>query len=381
VSVAPGALRETAWVFLKIGCTAFGGPAAHVAVMEDELVRRRRWVTREEFLDLLGAANLIPGPNSTELAIHLGHRRAGFRGLVVAGACFILPAALLTLALAWAYVQFGARPRVVALLHGLKPVVFAVVAVALARFARTALKSPALVVVGVAAAVASAWGAHELLVLAAAGALTAAWRARARGAAAIFALPCSGLAAGAASGAAATAAAFSLGALFLYFLEVGAVLFGSGYVLIAFLRSDLVERWGWLTETQLVDAIAAGQVTPGPVFSTATFVGYVLGGLPGAAVATLGIFLPAFAFVAASGPLVPRIRRSRVAGAFLDGVNVASLALVFVVGVRIARPLAHDPTSIVIAAIAAVLLFHFRVSSAWLVLGGALAGLAVRFFD
>ena len=358
--------------------TAFGGPAAHIAMMEDEVVRRRGWLTRDEFLDLVGASNLIPGPNSTELAIHIGHRRAGGLGLLVAGACFILPAATIVLALAAAYVRFHEQPESRALLWGVKPVVIAVVLQALWALGRTALKSAWLAVLAGAATALSLVGVHELALLLGAGftSLVAQW---ARGHAGsptprgLFAF----LPALPAASTAAAAAPFSLGALFLFFAKVGAVLYGSGYVLLAFLRADLVDRWQWLTEAQLLDAVAVGQVTPGPVFTTATFVGYLLGGVTGAAVATLGIFLPAFLFVAASGPLVPRLRRSRLAGAFLDGVNVASLALMGVVAAYLGRAALVDVPTVLLALASTLLLVRFRVNSAWLVLMGALVGIAL----
>jgi chromate transporter len=340
--------------------------------MEEEVVRRRRWLTREEFLDLLGATNLIPGPNSTEMAIHVGHRRAGWPGLLVAGTCFILPAVLIVLALAALYVRFQALPQADALLYGVKPVIIAVVLQALWGLARTAVKTGFLAAVGAAAVAASFLGAGEITLLLTAGALVAAglrlarWRSTAP--TAVLLLP--GLPAGIAAGA---ASPFGLGALLVVFLKVGAVLFGSGYVLLAFLRADLVTRLHWLSEGQLLDAVAAGQVTPGPVFTTATFVGYLLGGVPGAIVATIGIFLPAFVFVALSGPLVPRLRRSVTAGAFLDGVNVASLALMAVVTWHLGRAAIVDFPTALLAASSAVVLFRFRVNSAWLVgLGGGI---------
>ncbi|MFP2897748.1 chromate efflux transporter [Corallococcus sp. 4LFB] len=337
-------------------------------------MRRRTWLSREEFLDLLGATNLIPGPNSTELAIHLGHRRAGWPGLVVAGVCFIVPAMLLTLAAAWAYVRFGTLPQAGALLYGVKPVILAVVLQALWGLGKTALTTRPRIAVAVGAAVASALGTNELLILAVAGAALAAWlhvrsapAPRSMLAFAPFAL----------HGATAVTASvpFSLGGLFLFFLKVGSVLFGSGYVLLAFLRADLVEHWGWLTEAQLLDAVAVGQFTPGPVFTTATFIGYLVGGTPGAGLATLGIFLPAFVFVALSGPLIPRLRRSQTAGAVLDGVNAASLALMAVVTWQLGRAALVDAWTVALAVIGAVLLLRWRVNSAWLVLGGAAVGL------
>jgi len=373
------ALAELAALFLRLGLTAFGGPAAHIAMMEDEVVRRRRWLTHAEFLDLLGATNLIPGPNSTEMAIHIGHRRAGFPGLVVAGASFIFPAGLIVLACAWVYARVGALPRAEALFFGIKPVIIAVVVQALIRLARSAIKTRALAALCLACAVASALGVNELAVLFAAGALVAIARgARAKSgkpsSPALFA-PFAGAVAAAAP---AALVPFSLSGLFVFFLKVGSVLFGSGYVLLAFLRADLVDRYNWLSESQLLDAIAVGQITPGPVFTTATFIGYLLGGPKGALVATLGIFVPAFVFVAISGPLVPRIRQSLTAGAFLDGVNVASLALMAVVTAELGRAAIVDVPSAALAGLSALLLLRYQLNSAWLVLGGAAAGIALR---
>jgi chromate transporter len=346
-------------------------------MMEDEVVRRRGWLGRAEFLDLLAATNLIPGPNSTELAIHVGHRRAGFKGLVVAGAAFILPATVIVGAIAWGYVRFGGLPEARGLLRGVKPVVVAVVVQALAGFARTALRRPLQWALAIAAAAAALAGANELVVLLAAGAAAALARIGRRSAAALAAplLP-GALLPGVAAGAAAGAAAPTVVQLFLAFARIGSVLFGSGYVLLAFLRADLVERHGWLTEAQLLDAVAVGQVTPGPVFTTATFVGYVLAGWGGAAAATLGIFLPAFVFVALSGPLVPRIRRSAAAGAFLDGVVVASLGLMAVVTAQLARAAVTGAATAALALVGAALLLRWRVNSSWLVLGGAAIGVA-----
>lgn len=371
-------LLELAKLFLKLGATAFGGPAAHIAMMEDEVVRRRGWLTHAEFLDLLGATNLIPGPNSTEMAIHIGHRRAGWAGWLVAGVCFIVPAMLIVTVLAWAYVRFGTLPQAGGLLYGIKPVIIAVVVQALWALGRTAVKTKTLAVLTAIAATASVLGVNELVVLFGTGAVMAAGRAAKRMSSANasgFVPLFAGVTVTAAAPVAA-AAPFSLGTMFLFFVKVGSVLFGSGYVLLAFLRADLVERWGWLTENQLLDAIAVGQFTPGPVFTTATFIGYLLGGTTGALVATAGIFLPAFVFVALSGPLIPRIRRSRVAGAFLDGVNVASLALMGVVTWQLGRSALVDWLTALLAAGAAVLLLRWRVNSAWLVLGGAVVGLA-----
>ena len=368
-------LGELATLFLTLGTTAFGGPAAHIALMEHEVVRRRGWLSREEFLDLLAATNLIPGPNSTELAIHVGQRRAGGPGLLVAGACFILPAALLTLLAAWAYVRFGSLPPLAHVLYGIKPAMIAVVLQALVSLGRTAVRSRLLAAVAVVATAATFAGVHELALLLGAGLPVMTLRARPKSpasrlpAAAPIALGTAGAAAPLAG-----ATAFGLAPLFLFFLKTGAVLFGSGYVLLAFLRADLVQRWHWLTEAQLLDAIAIGQLTPGPVFTTATFIGYLLGGLAGAGVATAGIFLPAFVFVAASGPLVPRLRRSPAAGAFLDGVNVASLALMAAVTWHLGRTAIVDPITVLLFIAGAIALLRYRVSPLWLVLAGALAG-------
>lgn len=365
---------ELALLFLRLGATAFGGPAAHIAFMEEEVVRRRQWMTREEFLDLLGATNLIPGPNSTEMAIHIGYRREGWRGLLIAGSCFILPATLIVGAIAWLYVRYAKLPQAEALLYGIKPVIIAIVADALWRLAKTAMKTPLLAGAAIGSAIAAFLGAHELIVLFGTGLLVMVLRtgAAARGEGSKASLPLLLVA---------TSAAPALGLLplFLFFLKVGAVLFGSGYVLIAFLRADLVERWHWLTEAQLLDAIAVGQITPGPLFTTATFIGYVLAGTPGAVVATVGIFLPAFFFVAVSGPLVPRLRRSPVAAAFLDGINAAAVALMAVVTWQLGRSAIIDLPTAALAAISAIVLWRFRLNSAWLVLAGAVAGLVVTF--
>jgi chromate transporter len=376
-------VREVAGVFLKLGTIGFGGPAAHIAMMEDEVVRRRHWLTRETFLDLLGATNLIPGPNSTEMAIHIGHQRAGWAGLVVAGICFILPAACITLAFAWAYVHFGSLPQTEGFLYGVKPVIIAVVVQALWRLGQSALRTPRLMVIALLATAANFLGMNELIVLCGAGMITALVDRLANNARvvppvlSIVGLGAPLLANGSGVTTATLVTPFGSTALFLFFAKVGAVLFGSGYVLLAFLRADLVDRWQWLTEAQLLDAIAVGQMTPGPVFTTATFIGYVLGGTSGAVVATCGIFLPAFLFVALSGPLIPRLRRSATAGAVLDGVNVASLALMAVVTWHLSRAAVVDGMTAILALVSAVLLLRFRLNSAWLVLGGGLVGLSL----
>lgn len=372
-------LRSLASLYLKLGFTAFGGPAAHIAMMEYEVVQRRQWFTREEFLDFLGVVNLIPGPNSTEMAIQIGYRMGGIPGLLLGGVCFILPAALLTLALAWAYVRYGTMPQVAGILYGVKAVVIAIVVQAIWKLARTAVKSALLAIVGVAAMAASARGVNVLFVLFGCGVILmfsgGLVSPKNKRAALLPGTPLAGVA-----GAAITATLFSLWALFWFFLKIGAVLFGSGYVLLAFLRSDLVTRLHWLTDQQLLDAIAIGQVTPGPVSSTATFIGYLLGRFPGSVIATIAIFLPGFVFIFLVAPLVPRLRNSPLFGAFLDGVNVGAVALMVVVTWQLGRAALVDWTTISLAVVSLILLVRWRVNSAWLVLGGAVAGLAQQIW-
>jgi chromate transporter len=351
---------------------SFGGPAAHIALMRDEVVRRRGWMSDEEFMDAAGAVNLLPGPNSTELALHIGRQQAGTAGLVVAGACFILPPMALVFLCAWAYVRYGRLPAVLGAWAGAQPVVVAVVALALAGFARTALRTTPAVVAGLFALLLAALGAHELVVLLAAGFLVLAVRmpSRTGGAAAgvVAFLPWIPAASPTVPG---------LGWLFLFFFKTGAVLYGSGYVLLSFLHRGLVERGGLLTEAQLLDAVAAGQLTPGPVFTTATFIGYLLHGVPGGLVATAGIFLPAFLLVGVSGALIPWLRRSPPARAFLDGVNAGSVALMAVVTWELGRHAITSPWLAVLAA-ASLVLLRTGVNSSWLVAGGALAGALLR---
>ena len=372
------ACTELAAVFLKLGTTAFGGPAAHIAMMEEEVVRRRRWLSHEQFLDLLGATYVIPGPNSTEMAIHIGYLRAGWAGLLVAGGCFIIPAAVMVACIAAAYTRLGTLPISIGLLAGLKPVVIAIVAHALWQLGRTAVKTPGLALVAAGATGLTLAGTNELVVLLLAagvmvGVQTLGTR---RSRAAVWnAVPLMPLASSVPAAAAAAATPFGLWPLFLVFVKIGAVLFGSGYVLLAFLRADLVHRLGWLTEAQLLDATAVGQITPGPLFTTATFIGYILGGTAGAVVATVGIFLPAFGFVALSGPLVPRLRQSPTTAAVLDGVNVGALALMAVVTWQLAQAALVDGVAVLLALASAALLFGARVNSAWLILGGALVGM------
>lgn len=387
VSPAPeapttGALGEVARMALKLGFTAFGGPAAHIAMLREETVVRRRWLSDQYFLDLVGATNLIPGPNSTEMVMHTGHLRAGWRGLIVAGSLFILPAALIVLAFAWLYVRYGTTPEVEWLFYGIKPVIIAVIAQALWGLFRTAVKGPLLAAVGVGALVFYLLGVNELAVLFGGALLvlvTEAVSRRGQRPSAAGLLPFLGLPLPAipALVTPAVASSVSLVTLFLLFLKIGAVLYGSGYVLLAFLRNDFVVRYGWLTDQQLLDAVAVGQFTPGPVFTTATFVGYVVAGFPGAILATLGIFLPSFLFVALLHPLVPRLRRAKWTAALLDGVNVAALGLMAAVTWQLGRDAIVDWFTAGLALAAAAVLIRFKVNSAWLVLAGGLTGLAV----
>jgi chromate transporter len=367
-------LLELSLLFLRLGLTAFGGPAAHIAIMESEIVRRRRWLSSERFLDLLGAANLIPGPSSTELAIFIGYEQAGWRGLLLAGTCFILPAALIVTILAWAYVRFGALPQVADTLYGIKPVVIAVIVQALWRLAPKALKrSPWLVALGAVACFASALGADALLVLLGGGLASVLARQVGSARGSVRSVH-PGLLRAMAIGGTSVAAPATLATLFLAFLKVGAVVFGSGYVLLAFLRADLVERLHWVTESQLLDAVAVGQVTPGPVFTTATFLGYLIAGGWGAVVATVGIFVPGFVLVALARPLVAILRRSPVAGAFLDGANVAALALMAVVTVELARSSLVDVFTVMLALASAAALIRLELNTTWLVVVGAVLG-------
>ncbi len=378
-----GTLGEVVRLALKLGFTAFGGPAAHIAMLRDEAVTRRQWLTDAHFLDLLGATNLIPGPNSTEMVIHVGHVRAGWRGLIAAGVCFILPAALIVLALAWAYVEYGTTPTAGWLLYGIKPVIIAVVVQALWGLGKTAVKDSFLLIVGVVILALYLLGTNEIGLLLGGGLLVMAVRniqrlvrGGATNAAILLPLIASSPLLAAQS---TTPAPVGLAQLFLIFLKIGAVLYGSGYVLLAFLRNDLVNRTGWLTDQQLLDAVAIGQFTPGPVFTTATFIGYMVASWPGAILATIGIFLPSFLFVAAVNPIVPRLRRSPWMGAFLDGVNVAALGLMAAVTWELGRAAIVDVLTAVLAIVAAVLLIRFKLNSAWLVLGGGLVALVYRW--
>lgn len=366
-----GHLGEVAALFLKLGLIGFGGPAAHVALMRQEVVQRRKWVTEQEFLDLLGASNLIPGPTSTELAIYLGYRRAGRAGLVLAGLLFILPAMLLVLAFAWAYVQYGATPQVGGVLYGIKPVIIAVVVQAIYGLLRTAVKTWALGVVVVLTVALYGLGLNPLVPLF--GLALAVMLIENR----TLVMPAPVLAF-AQTAPAAGLASFSLGVLFLTFLKIGATLYGSGYVLLAFLHDDFVNRLGWLTDQQLLDAVAVGQFTPGPVFTTATFIGYLVGGVPGALVATVAIFAPSFLFVGVVYPFVARLRASPWTSAFLDGANAAAVGLMAAVAWQLGTTSVVDALTAGLMLLAAVLLIRFRINSVWLVLGGGAAGFLAR---
>jgi len=371
-------LREVAALFLKLGFVAFGGPAAHIALMRDEVVTRRRWMTAQQFLDLLGASNLIPGPTSTELAIYLGYARAGWRGLVLAGTLFILPAALISLALAWLYVRYGSSPQAAWLLYGIKPVIIAVVVQAIWALSRTAVKGWLLAAIGALVLALYSVGFNEIVLLLGAGVLVAAARSWVRPRQSARTLALAPMLAAPVLPAAVAATAVDPVSLFLVFLKIGAVLYGSGYVLLAFLRNDFVVRLGWLTDQQLIDAVAVGQLTPGPVFTTATFIGYVVAGTSGAALSTLAIFLPSFVFVAIVYPLVPRLRASALMSAFLDGVNVAAIGLMLAVTWQLARSAVVDWPSAGVALLATVLLLRWRINSVWLIAGGAAFGAIAR---
>lgn len=365
---ATGAAREVAWVFLRLGVVAFGGPAAHTAMMREELVRRRRWLSDERFLDLMGATNLIPGPNSTELAIHLGHERAGWRGLLLAGVLFILPAAVIVTVLAWLYVEHGRTPAFEHVLYGVVPVVVAIIVWALVPLLRTVVKTWWLALLVAAGLAAYLLGVNELVVLFGGAAVGAAvhglTRLRGTHGLALATLPVFG-----------DPNAGQLAQLFVTMLKIGAVLYGSGYVLIAFLEGDFVDRLGWITQQQLVDAVSVGQVTPGPVFTTATFVGYLVAGLPGAFVATVGIFLPSFVFVGLLTRLAGWLRSRRWTAALLDGLNATALALMAGVTWTLGRDALADGWTVALFGVTLLLLWRTRLNSAWYVLGGAAAGI------
>lgn len=371
-------LKELALVFLKLGAIAFGGPAAHIAMMDQEVVKRRQWLSGEQLLDLLGVTNLIPGPNSTELAIHIGYERAGWRGLIITGSCFILPAMLIVWALAAIYARYQTVPQVEWLLYGIKPVIIAIVVQALWQLGKKAAKDIPTTLAGAAVIVAFFLGVNEilLLLLAGLGVMLVKWRNRS-GMIGAWLLPITGVFAQIGSSPAAVVPVSWVN-IFLFFLKIGSVLYGSGYVLLAFLQRELVEQNQWLTSQQLLDAIAIGQFTPGPVFTTATFVGYLLGGNAGAIAATIGIFLPAFVLVAIINPWVPKLRQSPWASGFLDGVNAASLGLMAVVTYTLGYAALVDWLTVVVALLSGIIVFRFKVNSAWLVLAGGIVGFVFR---
>ena len=366
-------LRELAALFFRLGVTAFGGPAAHIGMMEDEVVARRGWLSRQHFLDLVGATSLIPGPNSTEMTMHIGYERAGWRGLAVAGSLFILPAAVLTGVLAWLYVEFGSLPAVEPLLVGIKPAVIGIIVTAVYRLLPKAVKNWQLALIGLGVLAAAFLGVDEVVALLVGGVLGALLLRAVTASAALLLLP---LPVGSLrlfmppEG----ETAVSLWSLGAFFLKIGAILYGSGYVLIAYLEGGLVDQLGWLTQAELLDAIAIGQFTPGPVLTTATFVGYLIAGVPGAVVATLGIFLPSFLFVLALNPLIPKMRQSVWLSAFLDAVNVAAVGLMVAVLINLGRQTFVNWQGVVIALLALVASVRFKVNSAWIVLGGAVLG-------
>ncbi len=367
-------LIELTLLFLKLGAIGFGGPAAHIGLLHNEVVKRRQWLTDEQFLDLLGATNLIPGPNSTEMCIHIGYQRAGWPGFFLAGLGFILPAMLIVMGFGWLYTQFGALPQTEWLLYGIKPVIIAVIALALWDLGRKALKGW-LLPIGAAVAAGYFLGLNELMLLFAGGIIVFLTRTgfKPPKAGSIprivplgFLLP-------------ATLVPFNLPILFLTFLKIGSVLYGSGYVLLAFLRADFVQRLGWLTDQQLIDAVTIGQVTPGPLFTAATFIGYILGGPPAALLATLGIFLPSFIFVALSARIIPRLRQSPIASALLDGVNAASAGLMTAVTLQLGRAALIDPLSIAVAILSLLILWKTKINATWLILAGGVLGLLAHW--
>jgi len=375
-------IRDIGTIFLRIGATAFGGPAAHTAIMRHELVERRQWIDEEHFLDLLGATNLIPGPNSSEMSMHIGFLRGGVRGLLVGGIAFLLPGMLITLFLAWIYTTYGTTPAAEWLLYGIQPVIIPLILLALWKLGRKAVKDRLTALGGMAAIALFIAGANFVLLLVGVGIAVMIARGvpylRQRiGQAAIAPLPLLGwlTSSSTATSAAVTASGFSLLKMAWAFFKVGALMYGSGYVLFAFLQAEVVERLGWLTEQQLIDAIAFGQMTPGPLSTSTTFIGYLLGGVPGALIGTAAFYTPAFVIVGLSHPLIPRIRHSTWASGLLDGVNVAALGLMAAVTWRLARAAFVDGYTLIVAAIAGVMLLRREVNSVWLIAFGAGAGL------
>ena len=367
---------EVGAVFVRLGATAFGGPAAHIAIMRHELIERRKWLEEEHFLDLLGATNLIPGPNSSEMTMHIGYLRAGLLGLIAGGIGFLLPAMLMVLGLAWAYEEYGTTPAVEWLLYGVKPVIIPLIVLALWKLGQKAVKDRLTAVVGVAALVLYFAGLNFVLLLVGGGVLVMVLRNALHAKhwlGAVLPAPLAGLPLTAAAGT--VSASASLLTIFWVFLKIGALMYGSGYVLFAFLQADVVENYGWLTEQQLIDAIAVGQMTPGPLSTSATFIGYLIAGVPGAIIATGALYLPAFVVVLISNPIVPRIRNSSWASSLLDGVNVAALGLMAAVTWELGGEALIDVFTVVTALLAVLLLLRWQVSSMWLVVLGAGMGL------
>ncbi|MGE5805106.1 MAG: chromate efflux transporter [Ignavibacteria bacterium] len=384
-------LTEVIKLFLKLGLIAFGGPAAHIAMMEDEVVAKRKWISRQNFLDLTGATNLIPGPNSTEMAIHIGYIRAGIPGLIAAGACFILPAALITGAFAFLYVKYGNLPEVKPFLYGIKPAVIIIILNAVYRLGVSAVKEQhkqplkwKLISIAVSVAVINFLGVNEIfsiLLGGISGALFIYLSSKKNQLSSIIILHIFSFFSFSYLIQNSDKNEVSLTKLFLVFLKIGAVLFGSGYVLVAYLNGEIVQGLNWLNRQELLDAVAVGQLTPGPVLSTATFIGYQIARVPGALIATLGIFLPSFIFVLIVNPVVPKLRSSKIFSVFLDAVNASAVALMFVVGIKLGAQVLTEWRTILIAALSiAVFLTVKKINSAYIVLGGAALGYIFNFF-
>jgi chromate transporter len=369
-------LQEVSILFLKLGTTAFGGPAAHIAMMEEEVVKRRKWISPDAFLDLVGATNLIPGPNSTEMAMHIGYLRGGWRGLCAAGLSFILPAVLITLLLAHLYVKFGSIPQVEPFVGGIRPAIIAVIIASVFRLRKPVLKNRLATVLGVLVVTLNLLGVDEILLLLASGAIGLLWTYHKEfWQFDLMLLPSYPLlASGQFGDPVPSAASGSLWGLGLFFLKIGSILYGSGYVLVAFLQSGLVDTRHWLTQGQLVDAVAIGQFTPGPVLSTATCIGYLISGLPGATVATFGIFLPSFLFVLASARLICKMRKSVRAAGFLNGVNAASLALMIAVAIQLGHTTLGPAGSWLIFLLSSAVVIMWNINPAWIVVGSAILG-------
>lgn len=368
----PNKLKEVALLFFKLGSMAFGGPAAHIAMMENEVVTKRKWINKQHFLDLMGATNLIPGPNSTEMTMHCGHERAGWKGMIVAGFCFIFPAVLITMLFAWLYQEYGQLPKVEPFLYGIKPAVIAIILGAVYRLGKKALKNVELGIMGVLTIIACLLGVSEIIALFSCGLLGLTW----------FLIKNSNSKLNSFSPLLIGPFLFSTGSLKILwvFFKVGALLYGGGYVLFAFLDAELVST-GLMTSQELMDAVAVGQFTPGPVLSTATFIGWQLGGFWGAIAATIGIFLPSFIFVTILNPLVPKMRKSKLVAAFLDAVNIAAVAVIIAVCIEMGKASINDWRTIFIAVLSIISVFTFKnMNSAFIVVGGALLGYGLTFF-